>query len=219
MSAGVMSGPRQRVLTDWLSNQPREDVLLVVFGDGGDDGRQRRHIVDLVLFRKLGSQCVEVDVLPRTGRVSGCLVIFDQGAGDVCAAPEEPFVLWWEIRILLAQRRGYCCRRHCGVFVGRPSPMQRFKSSWFDFSAVEVLVLLCLLAIQLSSFGDVVDKLPRVQRSGIFWRGKSRSSQSQQLHSRRRRVCIGSTHKLRQAVSGTKPPRAAFEGRCRERGP
>lgn len=194
MSAGVMSGPGHRVLTDWLGDQPREDVLLVVFGDGGDDGRQRWHIVDLVLFRKLGSQCVEVDVFPRTGRVSGCLVIFDQGAGDVCAASEEPLVLWWEVRVLLAQRRGYCCRRHFGDLVGRSSPMRRFKSSWFGFPAVEALALLCLFVYPAFVFGDVVDELPRVQRSVIFWRGKSRSIQSPaRLHSRRR-PCVHRFH-------------------------
>lgn len=103
--------PRGR-LTDGFGDQPREDVLLVVFGHGGDDGGQWRYIVDLVLLCKLGPQCVEVDILLGLFGILDGLIVLDQGAGDVCAASEEALVFWREIRLLLAYRRSYRCCGH-----------------------------------------------------------------------------------------------------------
>lgn len=84
-------------LTDWLGDQPWQNVLLVVLWHGGDDGGEWRYIVDPVLLCKLGADGVEVDVLSGTCRVLGGLMVFYQGAGDVCAAPEEALVLWGEV--------------------------------------------------------------------------------------------------------------------------
>ena len=99
----------------WLCNQLGQNIFLVVFGNGGDDGSQGGHVVDLVLFGEPGPQRVQIKVLLWTRRVLGSLVILYEGVGDICAASEEALVLRREVRAFLALRlrHRHRSRRHC----------------------------------------------------------------------------------------------------------
>ena len=107
--------------SDGLGDKSRQDVFLVVFGDGGDDGGQWRNIVDLVLLRELGSQAVEVNVLLRTA-VLGGFMVFDERVRDVGTASKESVVFGRQAGVLLAASYcDRCCRHGCAVSDRRPS--------------------------------------------------------------------------------------------------
>jgi hypothetical protein len=91
---GLIQGILWEPLTDWLCDEFGEDVLLVLFGNGGNDGRQRRHVADLVLLGEFAAQRVQVDVLPgRAGVSRASEVVFDKGIGDLGAAAQEALTL------------------------------------------------------------------------------------------------------------------------------
>lgn len=110
--------------TDGLRDQLRHDVLLVVLGDGGDDGRKRRDVGELMLPRQLGAQAVQVDVSPGVLGVLGGLVILYEDICDVGATSQEALVFRRQVGLLLSARgdgrggdRGGshigCCFRNC----------------------------------------------------------------------------------------------------------
>lgn len=90
--------------TDGLCNQLGQDVFLIMFWDGGDDGSQRRNIGKLVLLGQLGTQRVEVDI-SRGFAVFGCLVILNQGVGNIGAASKESLTLGRKFSALLLRHR------------------------------------------------------------------------------------------------------------------
>lgn len=92
--------------TDRLRDQLRHDVLLVVLGNGGDDGRERRDVGELVLPRQLGAQPVEVDVSPGVLGILGGFVVLYEDVGDVGATSQEALVFRRQVGILLSARRG-----------------------------------------------------------------------------------------------------------------
>lgn len=102
------------LLTDRLCDESREDVFLVVFGDRSNDGRERGNIGQFVLLCQLRTQRVEVDISPRPAILGG-LVVFDQGVGKICAAPQEALALWRKLDAFLLRRgdRRHRGRGHC----------------------------------------------------------------------------------------------------------
>lgn len=92
---------RQRRHTDWLRNQLRENIFLVVFRNSRDDGCQRRLAAQDVLFRDLTAQLIEVDILPRFRRILLRLIILDQSICDIRARPHIPFIFRWKLEALL----------------------------------------------------------------------------------------------------------------------
>ncbi len=133
--------------TDGLGDELVENVFLVVFGNGGNDGGQRRDVGKLVLLGQLVAQGVEVDVATRTTILAG-LVVLDQGIGDVGAATKIALALGGQVGAFLlgcgGGRYRDCSGRHDG-FVRR---VWRVKCCWLDdhflnlfFAVTDLLVM------------------------------------------------------------------------------
>lgn len=87
-----------------LRDELRQNILLVMLGNRGDDGGQGRNVHELVLLGELVAQRVEVDVAGRATGL-GCFMVFDEGVGDVGATSQEALALWCQVGLLLGVDR------------------------------------------------------------------------------------------------------------------
>ena len=90
--------------TDRLCDQLVQNVFLVMFRDGSDNGGQGRYIGKLVLLGQLGSQRVEVNISGGLA-VLGRLMVFNQGVGNIGTASKESLALSCKVGTLLLRRR------------------------------------------------------------------------------------------------------------------
>lgn len=98
-------------LTDWLRNQLRQDIFLIVFRHSGNDSCQWRLGCEGVLLRDHAPQLVEIDVLPRRRDVSLRLIFLNECICNVGACSHVSLVLRDQLvvllRRLLIDRRGH----------------------------------------------------------------------------------------------------------------
>lgn len=82
-----------------------------MFGDGSNDGRERRDVGEPVLPRQLRAQAIQVDIFLWVLGVFGGFVVLYKDVCNVGATPKETLVFRRQVGIFLSARGGDGHRR------------------------------------------------------------------------------------------------------------
>ena len=78
-----------------------QDVLLVMLGNSGDDGGQRRLGAETMALCDLPSQAVEIEIFLRLRAILLLFfIILNEGAGNVGAGAHKALIFRWQLDIL-----------------------------------------------------------------------------------------------------------------------